>query len=128
MKIEHVALNVPDALSMARWYCEHLGMTVKRKQMESPWAHFLVDSAGTSMLELYQNAAAPIPDYPATDPLVLHIAFSSDDVRRDAERLIRAGATQVGDPLEAPNGDVLIMLRDPWGVAIQLAHRAKPLL
>lgn len=128
MRIEHVALNVSDALSMARWYCEHLGMTVKRKQMESPWAHFLADSAGASMLELYQNPAAPVPDYASTDPLVLHIAFVSGDVHSDAERLVGAGATRVGDPLEAPNGDVLIMLRDPWGVPVQLVHRANPML
>ena len=36
MKIEHVALNVEDLLSLARWYVEHLGFTVKRRAMEEP--------------------------------------------------------------------------------------------
>ena len=55
MKIEHVALNVPDPLAMARWYVEHLGLTVKRRAMEAPYAHFLADDSGTVMVELYGN-------------------------------------------------------------------------
>ena len=55
MKIEHVALNVSDPIDMARWYVEHLGMVIKRRVTESPWAHFLADESGTVMLELYGN-------------------------------------------------------------------------
>ena len=48
MRIEHIAINVPDVLNMARWYVEHLGLTVKRRGMESPFAHFLADEDDAS--------------------------------------------------------------------------------
>ena len=50
MRVEHVAFNVEDPLEMARWYVEHLGFEVKRRVMQAPWAHFLVDSSGSTMI------------------------------------------------------------------------------
>lgn len=128
MKIEHIAFNVAEPLEMARWYVEHLGFTVKRRVMESPWAHFLADDSGTVMLEIYGNPEVPVPEYAGTNPMVLHLALVSPDVEADVRRLTAAGATQVGDYLRAPNGDVLAMLRDPWGFCLQLAHRAEPMI
>ncbi|MFM8478773.1 MAG: VOC family protein, partial [Planctomycetaceae bacterium] len=55
MKIEHLALNVPDPLNLARWYVEHLGFTVKRRGIEPPYVHFIADDSGTVMLEIYGN-------------------------------------------------------------------------
>jgi uncharacterized glyoxalase superfamily protein PhnB len=62
------------------------------------------------------------------DPLVLHVAFAPDDVRATRERLIAAGAVPVGDVVVTPTGDEFAMLRDPWGLALQLARRARPLV
>ena len=128
MKLEHVAFNVEDALSMARWYVDHLGLCVKRRVMESPWAHFLADDSGAVMLEIYSNPDVPVPDYRNTDPLVVHNAFVSKDIAADLGRLIAAGATQYGETLKTPAGDTLAMLRDPWGLAIQLVHRNTPMV
>ena len=47
MKIEHLALNVEDPISVARWYVENLGFTVKRQIPDPPWIHFLADDGGT---------------------------------------------------------------------------------
>ena len=128
MKIEHVAFNVKDPLAMGRWYVEHLGMKVKRRTVDPPYAHFLADDSGTVMIEIYGNDAAPVPDYESTNPLVLHLAFVSNDLDADVDRLTKAGATQVGERLNAPNGDHLAMLRDPWGFAIQLVTRAETMI
>ncbi len=128
MKIEHFALNVEDALSAARWYVEHLGLTVKRRVMEAPWAHFLADDSGTVMIEIYSNTQVELADYRKTDPLAMHIALISEDVEADVARLTAAGASQVGDITQTPSGDTMAMLRDPWGVAIQLVKRATPML
>jgi hypothetical protein len=58
------------------------------------------------------------------DPLLIHIAFVSENPRQDAARLMAAGATHDG---EVEHGDnLLIMLRDPWGLCIQLCRRAQP--
>ena len=128
MKVEHVAYNVPDALSMGRWYVEHLGMTVIRRTVDEPWAHFLADDSGTFMFEIYTNKDVPIPDYNKIPPPNLHFAFSSDDPDADCLRLKLAGATPVGEVETMPNGDVMAMLRDPWGVPLQLVKRAEPMI
>ena len=128
MKIEHVAYMVDDPAAVAQWYVEHLGFSVKRSMPESPFTHFIADGTGAVMLEIYNNPKVDVPDYRATDPLILHLAFVSEDVERDRERLLAAGATAVGDIDRLESGDELAMLRDPWGFAIQLAKRGQPMV
>lgn len=128
MKIEHVAFNVKDPLAMGRWYVEHLGLTVKRRTVEPPYAHFLADDSGTVMVEIYCNPDAPIPDYHSMNPLALHLALVSKDIAADIQRLKNAGATLVGEIDSRPTGDQLAMLRDPWGFAIQLVKRKLPMI
>jgi hypothetical protein len=60
-------------------------------------------------------------------PLLLHLAFASANPEADKLRLLEAGATWVQDE-HLPDGSQLIMMRDPWGLAIQLCKRGKPLL
>jgi catechol 2,3-dioxygenase-like lactoylglutathione lyase family enzyme len=127
MRIEHVALNVEEPVLMGRWYVEHLGLKVSRRTTESPYAHFLVDDSGHSMLEIYGNRDAPLPDYRQMNPAELHLAFTSDDIAADVARLTGAGATIVADLHSMPNNDTFAMLRDPWGVPLQLVKRAVPM-
>ena len=128
MDIEHIGYQVPDPVAAARWYAENLGLCVARSFGEPAYAHFLADSSGHVMIEIYNNPKAPVPDYRAMDPLILHLAFECDDVAGVRQRLLAAGATAEGDVASAPNGDVLAMLRDPWGFPIQLANRAQPMV
>ena len=127
MKLEHTALLVADPAGMARWYGEHLGMRVVRSGDAPSHVRFLADGAGESILELY-TGGMPIPDYASMDPLLLHVAFGTDDVPGTRARLIAAGATAVGEITMSPAGDEFAMLRDPWGLALQLVRRARPLL
>lgn len=127
MKIEHFAFNIAEPIAMAEWYCANLGMTVKRKQPKAPHTHFLVDSSGSVMIEIYNNPADQVPDYASMDPLLLHLAFVSADPAADKDRLVEAGA-KVVDEIRLDDGSHLIMLRDPWGLAIQLCKRGKPML
>jgi glyoxylase I family protein len=128
MKIEHAAYQVEDPVAMARWYVEHLGLTVKRAQSQRPFGQFLADDGDAVMLEFYNNPKVAVPDYHAIDPLILHIAFWTDDVEATRARLLAAGASAEGDALVTPMGDHVAMLRDPWGFAIQFVHRAQPML
>ncbi|MBA3312399.1 MAG: VOC family protein [Planctomycetota bacterium] len=128
MKVEHVALQVPDALATARWYVEHLGLTVKMRGVEPPYGHFLADDGDAVMLEIYSFADVPTPQYASQEPRQLHLALISKDVAADVKRLISAGASLVSGPESTPKGDEIAMLRDPWGVCIQLVLRAKPML
>jgi glyoxylase I family protein len=128
MKIEHTAYQVEDPVAMAAWYVQHLGLTVKRAQAERPFGQFLADDGDAVMLELYNNPAVDVPDYRAIDPLILHIAFWTDDVEATRARLLAAGATAEGEAVVTPAGDHVAMLRDPWGMPIQFVHRARPML
>jgi glyoxylase I family protein len=128
MKIEHFALQVPDPVAMADWYVKQLGFTIARKGGEPSHARFLADSSGSIMLELYRNPAASVPDYWKADPLLMHVAYVSDNPAADRDRLVRAGAVVADELMTTPSGDAIVMLRDPWGVPIQLVKRAKPML
>lgn len=128
MKIEHTAYQVADPVAMARWYVDHLGLNVKRAQHEPPFGQFLADDGDAVMLEVYNNATVPVPDYRAMDPLVLHLAFRTNDVPATRARLLAAGATAEGEAVRTPAGDHVAMLRDPWGLALQLVHRAAPMI
>lgn len=128
MRIEHIALNVSEPVAMARWYCENLGMMVIREGPPPGNARYVADSTGNTVLELYTNPPDAVPDYASMDPMVLHVAFCADDVEATRERLLATGATAVGEVTRGETGDVLAMLRDPWGLAIQLARRAEPML
>jgi glyoxylase I family protein len=128
VKIEHAAYQVDDPVSVADWYVKHLGMTVKRSQKERPWGYFLADDGDAVMLEIYNNPKASIPNYRQMDPLLLHIAFRAEDVAQTRARLIAAGATAVGEIQSNDVGDQLAMLRDPWGLAIQLVRRTTDMI
>ena len=128
MKIEHAAYQVEDPVAVARWYVEHLGLTVKRAQDERPFGQFLADDGDTVMLEFYNNPTVQVPHYRAIDPLILHLAFSTDDVEGTRARLLASGASAEGEVVVTPAGDHVAMLRDPWGFAIQFVHRAQPMI
>lgn len=128
MKLEHVALNVAEPKAQAEWWAKNMDMKIVLSNDESPYIHFIVDSAGVSMLELYNNPAAPPPDYAAINCFSLHIAFSSSDIEADRAKLIAGGATAEGEVTSTPTGDKLAFLRDPWQTPFQLVERAKPLI
>jgi glyoxylase I family protein len=125
MKFEHFALNVPDARAMARWYAAHIGFKVLRSREDNPYTQFLGDDTGRVCLEIYSNASAVFPDYAAQHPLLFHFAVFAPDARAQRDRLVQAGATPFSEET-MPDGTVLIFVRDPWGVPLQLCQRAQP--
>lgn len=125
MKLEHVACNVADPVAVAAWYSAHLGLKIVRHIPQPAQTHFLSDGAGT-ILEIYCNPPGAVPDYAAMDPLLLHLAFASADPVADQARLLAAGATYHSQ-VKGADGTLLIMLRDPWGLALQLCKRGTPL-
>ena len=126
MKLEHFALNVIDPMAMAQWYVEHLGLTIVRQLEDAPYTHFLADSSGMILLEIYKNPPDQVPLYAKMDPLLLHVAFVSEDPESDKVALLSAGATFV-EELHFEDSSHLVMLRDPWGLAIQLCKRGVPM-
>jgi len=127
MKMEHVALNVSDPVATSAWFRDHLGFEIVRGMATPPFTHFLREKAGTMMIEIYHNPPDEVPRYFEMDPLLLHFAFVSADPEKDKTRLLAAGATFVEEQY-LPDGTHLVMMRDPWGLAIQLVKRSAPLL
>jgi catechol 2,3-dioxygenase-like lactoylglutathione lyase family enzyme len=128
VRIEHAGYNVSEPRKMAAWYEKHLGFTTIRSGGEPNYAQFIADESGGVMVEIYHNAACPVPDYASQDPLVFHLALISHDVAADVDRLTAAGAT-IADPIkQTAGGDTLCMLRDPWGVPLQLCQRTEPMV
>ncbi|WP_162419113.1 VOC family protein [Cyclobacterium roseum] len=127
MKIEHIALNVQHPQAVSDWYEKNLGLTVVKKMANAPFMTFLADDSGKVMIELYQNAKAPVLEYAKLDPLMLHLAFVSENPEEEKKRLVAAGAELVSDDT-LEDGTRLLMLRDPWGLSIQFCKRAKPML
>lgn len=127
MRIEHTGYMVEDPPAVAAWYVEHLGFEIVRKMDEQPYTHFI--AVENVMLEIYNNPQAEVPDYGAMDPLVLHIGFEvTGDIEAEKARLVEAGARVQRDTFVTAAGDELVMLRDPWGFAIQLCKRASVML
>lgn len=125
MKFEHFALNVPDAPAQAQWYVKNLGFTIARRRDDSPFTHFLADETGRIVVELYSNPKSAIPDYRSLHPLSFHLAVVAPDAKAERARLEKAGATLFLEEPQ-PDGTLLIMLRDPWHVPLQLCQRTKP--
>ena len=125
MKFEHFALNVADARNVAQWYVEHLGMAIVRSLDHEPYTHFLADTSGRVIVEFYTNLLSPVPDYPSAHPLSFHVGFYTENAHATQTRLELAGASLFKEEKLA-DGTVLVMMRDPWGLPIQLCQRARP--
>ncbi len=130
MKMEHVGIQVQAPLEMAEWYCRNLGFRLLRQQAVSPFTAFLADSSGSVMIEIHYHPEVALPDHAKTDPLILHLAFDvgTETVEAAAERLQADGASLAKPLVVTATGDRLIMLRDPWGLAVQLVKRAERMI
>ena len=122
MKLEHIAINVPDSRAAAEWYAQHLGLKIVVAADASPYMRFISDGAG-SMIEFYTRTDILPPDYSQIDPFTLHLAFTVEDMAATRDALVAAGATVVDEIVTTPAGDQLLFLRDPWQVPLQILKR-----
>lgn len=127
MTFEHFALNVKEPVKMAEWYVENCGMKIIKSAGGPKYTRFLADEAGNSVIELYSNDTVKYPDHKNAHPLEFHFALKVDDAEAAKNKLISAGAILEED-LKPGDGSHLVMLRDPFGVPLQLCRRAKPLV
>lgn len=127
MKIEHFALNVADPVAMAEWYVANLGMTIARKLDGGPKTHFLADISGQVMIEIYNNPPDEVPPYAKMNPLLVHLAFVCENPDEKRAELEKVGAS-FAEEVHIKDGSHLVMMRDPWGLAIQLCKRGMPML
>ena len=123
MNIEHFALHVREPAEMAKWYVAHLGMKIVKKRDESPYTTFLSDTDNNVMVEIYCHPEIEVLDYRSMSPSVVHLAFTDNDPDATRARLIAVGA-ELLEEVNLQDGSRLVMMRDPWGLAIQFCKRS----
>lgn len=124
MGVEHIGLSVPAPRSMAEWYCRHLGFRhIRGGGSDSEGVAFIVDDAGETVLEIFKLHdvdALPLRDLA---PIQLHVAIDCKTPYDTAMALVQYGAEFVGEaPRNAYPGEKYL-IRDPWGLVIQLLDR-----
>ncbi len=127
MVFEHFALNVSNPVEMGNWYVDNLEMKIVRSFDKAPFGRFLADKTGRVVLELYSNSFAKIPEYRNAHSLEFHFAFMVEDAVSLKDKLLKAGAT-LEEELKLDDGSNIIMLRDPFGVPLQLCKRGIPMM
>lgn len=122
MEFEHFALNVTEPLKIADWYVEHLDMKIVFQKQESPFMTFLADNTGRIVVEFYSNSEAQIPNYFEKHQFEFHFAFKIENTEEEKNRLLAAGCSFI-EEFKPEDGTHIAMLRDPWGLCLQLCQR-----
>lgn len=125
MEIEHIGITVDKPLETANWFAQNLGCRLVSSQSDAQHeVAFMADEAGTTLLELIRvnGVASTCSLLPSTSQL--HIAFLSDDPYAKAKALEKAGARLVEDNSGHNPGEILLLLKDPWGNVFQLVKRS----
>jgi uncharacterized glyoxalase superfamily protein PhnB len=122
LNVEHIGFVIANPCGAADWYAKNLGFAILRKADNNSVA-FIQEPHGGLIFELIGNPEIHPIDKDLTHPLQVHIAFKSTDIEADIRRLTDAGASFVMDcKTDDPKATVCI-LKDPFGLYIQLARR-----
>jgi glyoxylase I family protein len=127
IRFEHYALNLTDPHAVADWYVANFDCRLLCKLEQEPFTVFLADSQGRVFWEIYHNTSAPLSLVRGSHPGAYHLAFSVAALDAARDRAIAAGAVFV-EEVTASSGSRLVMLRDPWGIPVQLCQRVPPFL
>lgn len=127
MIFEHFALNVNNPIEIAEWYSKNLEMKIVRKIDKAPFTRFLADKTGRVVFEVYNNSKAEIINLKPKHSLEFHLAFMVKNAEEVKNNLIQAGAVFEED-LILNDGSHLVMLRDPFGMPLQICERGVPMM
>lgn len=127
LSIEHVAIAAQDTNALARWYCEHLGFSVRNKSDRTPPQYFLSQGNGPVLVELIPAGDSSRAERRENDPGHSHFAFLVGDFDGTHRRLIAAGIRFTGPPNVRPDGTKLAFFYDGEGNLLQIVYRPKPL-
>lgn len=137
LALHHIGITTPDLARLEAFYVSHFSATVlRRHSWEAGDPEFnarigLADSAGELVmlacaglrLELFQFAM-PVLSRPAPSgiaaPGMTHLAFATEDIDADYDRLVRLGMAFNAPPLRMPTGGIFTYGRDPDGNLVEL--------
>jgi lactoylglutathione lyase len=126
MRLLHTMIRVGDLERSIRFYTEHLGMKLIRKN-DYPGGRFTLafvgyeDESSNTVLELTHNWDTD--RYELGDGFG-HLAIGVDDIYGTCERLRKAGVSIVREPGPMKHGaTVIAFLEDPDGYKVELIER-----
>ena len=127
MRLLHTMIRVNDLDESLRFYCEHLGMTLLRKQ-EYPGGRFTLafvgygDEASNAVIELTYNWDTH--QYDLGNGFG-HLAIAVDDIYKVCDALRAKGVKIAREPGPMKHGSTVIaFVEDPNGYRIELIQRA----
>ncbi len=123
MNVEHIGLCIDHPISVAEWWVAHLGFKFLRKLgTDDHGAAFIADPHGV-VIEFGKLEEVPSLDLSRLQSIQLHFAMECNDPVQEAERLVKEGATSVGESPRNAYKNEKVIIRDPWGNCIQLINR-----
>ena len=124
MKIEHIGFIVPSPVSMGEWYSENFSLEILRKLgNDEQGVVFLKDPESGTVLEFAKLKEIDPVSYRSLPDLQIHLAFESENPREFSRKLEKAGAEFIGESPKAEAENERFLLKDPWGVTIQIINR-----
>ena len=123
MMIEHIGLLSSTPIQMGHWYGKHLGFRIITEAgTDADGVIFVEDDSGT-VIEIGHLPGIFPMEFKSHHPLSFHLAIECSCPEDEAKRLVEAGAELVGESLRNAYKGEKILVRDPWGLAIQLINR-----
>lgn len=120
--IEHIGFVINNPCAAADWYQSNLSYTILRKAGDNSVAFIKEPRTGLIFEFIGSRDIRPI-DKDLSHPLQAHIAIKSDDIDKDRQRLMDAGASFVMDCRTHDPDAKVCVLKDPFGLYLQLAQR-----
>ena len=118
---EHLRINVADKEAAAKWYVENVGLEVIPS--DNTDVVYVADKDHNFMLE-FSSVPGLRNTYSDVDLNAYHLAFEGHaTIEAVAEKMLKNGATQLGEIYRNKVGDYVLNLQDPNGFAAQLIHR-----
>lgn len=128
MSIEHIGFCVDEPYRMANWYVENLNFRIiKKGGSETDGVVFIEDSKGKTILELYNVPGIKKMNFSTFVPLQFHIGIEVTNPLEKAKELVKSGAKLVGESIRNSYKGEKYLIRDPWGLTLQILNR-KPKL
>lgn len=121
---EHLRLNVADKEATAKWYVENVGLEVI--PTENKDVVYVADKDHHFMFE-FSSIPGLKTNYADIHIDAFHAAFEGHKtIEAVGERMLKHGATQLGEIYRNKVGDYVLNFKDINGLNAQLLHRVDP--
>jgi glyoxylase I family protein len=122
MYVEHMGICVGHPFEMADWYVRNFDFEILKKSgTKDDGVVFIGDGKGNTVLELYNAPGTGKINFSSLTPLQFHIAIEVESPYEKSLELEKAGAKIEGKPVS--DNDWKYMVRDPWGLTLQILNR-----